>query len=126
MTIRWEGVGAVFLALAVMLGAFGAHGLRESLSSTEMAVYEKAVFYHFIHGLGLLCIPQFVTNGLMSVRHSNQICLLHSIGITVFSGSLYLYSNTGEKIFAMVTPFGGTAFILGWGLLGWRVLRRSD
>ena len=55
-TMNWSSTGAILLALAVILGAFGAHGLRDRLDAYSMSVYEKAVFYHFIHGLGLLIV----------------------------------------------------------------------
>ena len=52
--MNWPAVGAILLALAVTLGAFGAHGLREHLDAYSMGIWEKAVFYHFVHALGLL------------------------------------------------------------------------
>ena len=55
----WSGIGALALALAVGMGAFGAHGLRGRLDAYSMGIYERAVFYHFIHAIGLLVVPLF-------------------------------------------------------------------
>jgi uncharacterized membrane protein YgdD (TMEM256/DUF423 family) len=111
----WSVVGAFALALAVMLGAFGAHALRERLDAYSMGIYEKAVFYHFIHALGILIVS-------MRMR-SDWVCGLLCAGIVLFSGSLYLLAVTGVRTWGAVTPFGGLAFIVGWVWLGVAMLR---
>ena len=74
--INWSGVAAVLMALAVGLGAFGAHALRDRLDAYSMGVYEKAVFYHFVHALGLLIVSVLARVGALTegaagrVRHS--------------------------------------------------------
>lgn len=109
----WTSIAAGTLALAVMIGAFGAHALRDKLDAYAMGVYEKAVFYHFIHALGLLIVSQLRPPSM------NWICGLLLAGIVLFSGSLYALAVTGIRALGAVTPLGGTAFIAAWLLLAW-------
>src|SRR5215831_9767206 len=115
--MNWSVVGAVLLALAVMLGAFGAHGLRERLDAYSMGVWEKAVFYHFIHGLGLLIVSFLPKTGTFSEYATSWVCALLLVGIVIFSGSLYLLALTGNRMLGAITPIGGVAFIAGWLVL---------
>ena len=101
----WSGVGAFALALAVAIGAFGAHGLRGKLDEYSMGIYERAVFYHFIHALGLLVLPLFVRAGVLTQTAGTRISLLLLAGIILFSGSLYALAVTGVRILGAVTPF---------------------
>jgi uncharacterized membrane protein YgdD (TMEM256/DUF423 family) len=64
--MNWTATGAIGLALAVILGAFGAHGLRNRLDAYSMGVYERAVFYHFIHAMGLLVVSILLRLGAVS------------------------------------------------------------
>lgn len=101
--------------LAVMLGAFGAHALRNTLSPQAMEVYKTANFYHFIHALGL-----FVVAWMSTVIHDPKIAwagVLLISGIILFSGSLYMLSLTGVKWLGVITPLGGLSFLTGWILL---------
>ena len=109
--LQWA---AVFGALAVGLGAFGAHGLAERLNEMgRTETFETAVSYHFYHSLALLLL-----GGIMSIYTSVKAfsisALLFVIGIVIFSGSLYVLSLTGITWLGAITPFGGLAFILGW------------
>ncbi len=115
--MNWAGMGAGALCLAVMLGAFGAHGLRDRLDAYALGVYERAVFYHFIHALGLLITPLLVHAGLLPAKTGNRVAGLLLIGIVLFSGSLYVLAVSGARVLGAVTPLGGLAFILAWGLL---------
>ncbi len=109
---------------AVMLGAFGAHALRDRLDDYARGVFETAVQYHFYHSLALLAV------GLLAVSQPQTVMLKSSgwlffIGILIFSGSLYLLSVTGVRWLGAVTPLGGLAFIAGWACLaatGWKLL----
>ena len=116
--MNWAATASILLALAVMLGAFGAHGLRGRLDAYAMEVYQKAVFYHFIHALGLLAVS-------LAPRTANllwvQILLL--AGIVIFSGSLYVLALTGVRALGAITPIGGLAFIAAWLLLAWSLGR---
>ncbi|QDP41709.1 DUF423 domain-containing protein [Radiobacillus deserti] len=102
--------------LAVALGAFGAHGLEGKLSEKMIKTWEKAVTYQMFHTMAL-----FVTGILMMKSQVSSLTAagwMFFIGILLFSGSLYIYSTTGIKMLAMITPVGGLAFLIGWVILG--------
>jgi uncharacterized membrane protein YgdD (TMEM256/DUF423 family) len=123
--MNWSAIGAAALALAVGAGAFGAHGLRGRLDEYAMGIYERAVFYQFIHALGLLAVPLFARLDLLTRRAEQRVCALLLAGILLFSGSLYVLAMTGVRTFGAVTPFGGVAFILAWALLAFELVRHS-
>jgi uncharacterized membrane protein YgdD (TMEM256/DUF423 family) len=122
--MKWSASGALMLALAVLLGAFGAHGLKGRLDAYSMGVWEKAVFYHFIHALGLLIVPLFGRLGAISEGAAFRICMLLLGGILLFSGSLYALALTGLTTLGAVTPIGGLCFIGAWLWLTFALLRR--
>ena len=111
---------ASFLAaLAVGLGAFGAHALEESLSPKRLETWNTAVTYHMWHALALI--------GLALVSRVFEVDLTWSLnlivaGIFIFSGSLYLLCLTDTSWFGAITPIGGICFILGWILAGWKFI----
>ena len=121
--MNWSATGAVLLALAVILGAFGAHGLQNRLDDYSRGVYEKAVFYHFLHAMGILVVAVLARTGTFPQQATDTVswCLL--AGIVLFSGSLYALALTGNRALGMITPLGGLAFIIGWLLLAWRLRR---
>ena len=121
--MNWSFTGAILLALAVAMGAFGAHALRGRLDAYLMSVYEKAVFYHFIHALGLLIVSFLPKTGTFSEISAGYVCALLLIGIVIFSGSLYLLALTGNRILGAITPIGGISFIAAWLLLAWYLMR---
>ena len=101
-------LAAILAALAVGLGAFGAHALKDQLSAAGMTdVWEKAHLYHIVHAIALfaLSMTRFFKFG--------PACLILA-GITLFSGSLYGLALSDWKWLGPVTPFGGTAFIMAW------------
>jgi uncharacterized membrane protein YgdD (TMEM256/DUF423 family) len=101
-------VAAMLGLLAVVLGAFGAHGLKEIFTRNNMAViWERAVFYHFIHAVML-----FILAGRAPVRLVPWFGFL--AGILLFSGSLYLLAVTNLHWLGAITPFGGVSFLVGW------------
>jgi uncharacterized membrane protein YgdD (TMEM256/DUF423 family) len=106
---------SILLALAVAIGAFGAHGLKSHISVEMMQIYKTGVEYHFYHALGLLFI------GVLSVSYPsgllNWSAILLAVGIILFSGSLYVLAITGINWLGAITPFGGLCFIAGWVLL---------
>ena len=122
--MNWTAVGAIGMALAVMLGAFGAHGLRGRLDAYSMDVYERAVFYHFVHALGLLIVPALARIGQISESAANQVCWLLAIGVLIFSGSLYALATSGVRTLGAITPIGGVSFIAAWLLLAVALLRQ--
>lgn len=114
--------GAVFMALAVMLGAFGAHALKQSLSPEMLAVYKTGVEYQFYHALGLLLI------GLIGFQVKSRFLrlagVLICVGIVLFSGSLYVLTLSGIKALGAITPIGGLSFVVGWIFLAIAIWKR--
>jgi uncharacterized membrane protein YgdD (TMEM256/DUF423 family) len=122
--MNWIAIGAIGLALAVMLGAFGAHGLRGRLDDYSIGVYERAVFYHYIHAIGLLIVPLLARSGMIPESSASQVCWLLAAGILIFCGSLYLLAVTGVRTLGAITPIGGVSFIAAWLWLAFALLRR--
>jgi uncharacterized membrane protein YgdD (TMEM256/DUF423 family) len=105
-------IGAIFMALAVAFGAFGAHIVEGMLTPDRFDVYQTAVHYHFYHALGLMIVGTasfHISNKWM--RWSGYSLLA---GILIFSGSLYLLTLLDIGWLGAITPIGGVAFILGW------------
>jgi len=123
--MNWTATAAIMLALAVCIGAFGAHGLQARLDTYSLGVYEKGVIYHIFHALGLLAVPLLVRAGLISESAGNWTGWLLLAGIVLFSGSLYVLAITGVRTLGAVTPFGGVAFIAAWVTLAVGALRSS-
>lgn len=106
-------IGALSGAIAITLGAFGAHALRASLSPELLDTFETAVRYQMYHTLALLAV------GLVIAKYSATGWLsasgwLFLVGTILFCGSLYLLAITNTRWLGAITPFGGIAFILGW------------
>jgi uncharacterized membrane protein YgdD (TMEM256/DUF423 family) len=120
--MNWTAVGAFSMAAAVMLGAFGAHGLRGRLDEYSMDIYERAVFYHFVHALGLLVVSVLPRLGVVDAPAAGWVSILLFAGILIFCGSLYALAMSGVRVLGAITPIGGLAFIAGWLLLGWALL----
>lgn len=105
------------MALAVAFGAFGAHTLKNRLDAYSISVYEKAVFYHFVHALGILLVALLARTSAISLAAQARVGWLLLIGIVFFSGSLYALAISGFRILGAITPIGGIAFIAGWLVL---------
>ena len=101
--------------LAVALGAFGAHGLRQRLSPDMLAIFETGVRCHAYHALALLAVAWVADKNPESF--ANGAGWAFTLGIAVFSGSLYILSISGIRWLGAVTPFGGVALLVGWVLL---------
>ncbi len=123
MATGWFAIGSIFCGLGVILGAFGAHGLRERLSPEMLVVFETGVRYHLIHGLGLLALALEASR--WPDTYVSIAGYLFVAGILIFSGSLYVLAFTGIRWLGAITPIGGLCLILGWGLLAAGVLRAS-
>ena len=119
--VLWTG--AIFMALGVILGAFGAHALKTRLSPEMMQVYKTGVEYQFYHALGLLLIG--LIGFQVKSKYLNWSGILIGIGIILFSGSLYVLSITGIKIIGAITPFGGLSFVAGWVFLAIGLLKNE-
>jgi len=120
--MNWSATGAFLLALGVVLGAFGAHQLKDRLNAYSMGLWEKAVFYHFIHALGLLVVSLLPRTGTFGQPAAARVCLLLAVGIAIFSGSLYALALTGRTFLGAITPIGGLSMIAAWLLLTWYLM----
>lgn len=108
-------IASVSGMLAVILGAFGAHGLEKLVDAKMLQRFHTGVEYQFYHSLALLLIS--ILNNQIKNKYVVYAGYAFLLGMVLFSGSLYLYVLTGIKGFALVTPLGGLSFIVGWGLL---------
>ena len=114
-------LGSALAGLAVGLGAFGAHGLRNVLSADALTTFEVGVRYHMYHALALVAVAWAATRW-----ESSAVVVagwMFVAGIVLFSGSLYLLVITGPRWLVFVTPLGGVAFLVGWALLAWTAVR---
>lgn len=114
--------GSISGMLSVAIGAFGAHALKASLeANNRLETFETAVKYQFYHSLALLAL------GMLMLHFQNKAFNVAGygfiIGILIFSGSLYILSLTGITKLGAITPFGGLAFILGWGAMAWGIYK---
>jgi uncharacterized membrane protein YgdD (TMEM256/DUF423 family) len=115
MNQRWTAIGGLFALTAVMLGAFGAHGLAGHIPADRLDVFKTAAHYQMFHALALIVIGMRLEQR-PGVRTLSAAAGLIAAGIAIFSGSLYLFSVTGTTAWAMVTPVGGLAFMAGWAV----------
>lgn len=115
-------LGSIGMALAIALGAFGAHALKLTLAPERLALYETAINYHVYHALGLLAVGLLAANRPESgvLRWAG---LLMTAGVLLFSGSLYALSLSGVRALGAITPIGGLALLAAWLLLAVAVLR---
>lgn len=107
----WIQVAAVSGVLAVVTGAFGAHGLKDRLTPDQLASWATASQYHLIHSVALLALALFAASSGKSIRLPAS---LFSTGIVLFSGSIYLLLLTKMRWLGPITPIGGLILILGW------------
>lgn len=117
-------LGAINGALAVTLGAFGAHGLKQRVEASLLETWGTASEYHFYHALALLLV------GLLARQFPDAGGIVTAgwvlfAGMTVFSGSLYMLVLTGQRWLGAITPIGGIALIVGWLLLAWHLYRQA-
>jgi len=119
--------GTVFAALAVVLGAFGAHALKAKLEPAQLQVFETGVRYQFYHSVALLLAG--IIYSAYPVGNIRLSVVFFNIGVLLFSGSLYLLSflSMGGKVglgpIGILTPIGGLFFILGWAMLLMGIVR---
>lgn len=114
-------LGTALLALAVLVGAFGAHGLKNMVEADKLVTFETGVRYHFYHGFGLVLlglIQQLIPATDLKVSTWSFV-----VGIILFSFNCYFYVLSGMKIFAMIVPVGGLLFVLGWMVMMIKILK---
>jgi len=109
---QWLMIGTLSGFFGVLLGAFGAHALKASLDEKAQAIYHTAVQYHFIHALALIGL------GLWAGQNPHADTQVagwgFTLGLMVFSGSLYILAVTQLKFLGAITPVGGVSFLVGW------------
>jgi uncharacterized membrane protein YgdD (TMEM256/DUF423 family) len=122
---RFLFVGSLFALFAVIIGAFGAHGLEKIITDEKMLMrFNTGVDYQFYHAFGILVIALLLKEN--SSRLLASAGIIFSIGIILFSGSLYAYVLTANSSFGMITPLGGLAFILGWVLILVHIFKTAE
>ena len=117
----WLGIAALNLAIAVMVGAFGAHGLKKIASPEQLGWWQTATDYFFYHALGLLLL------GIMAKTLPNIAIkapfIMIQIGILLFCGSLYIMALGLPRGLGAITPIGGAFMIVGWLTLAWQAFK---
>jgi uncharacterized membrane protein YgdD (TMEM256/DUF423 family) len=121
MATRWFAIGSLLGAVGVALGAFGAHGLKSRVAPDLLVVWETGVKYHLVHVLALLATAWAAER--WAGPWTTAAGWLFVIGITIFSGSLYVLVLSGQRWLGAITPIGGVAFIAGWVALAVAALR---
>lgn len=119
MNKNWLIIAGISGFSGVALGAFGAHGFRDTLTPEMLEIYKTGVLYQLIHSVILLALSLTAANKL---EFSKWFFLA---GIILFSFSLYLFAVTGITFFALITPFGGVSFLIGWLSLVWTGFRNA-
>ncbi len=118
---QWVMIGALSSFFAVALGAFGAHALKNSLSEKSLSIYQTGVHYQMFHALALVGLGLWAAQNPMI---DTQIPgWAFTMGICIFSGSLYVLALTDLKPIGAITPIGGISFLLGWiafAFLAWK------
>lgn len=111
--VNWIGIAAINLAIAVALGAFGAHGIKSMVGAQQLEWWHTATLYLFIHALGLLLVGLLIR---LNIATQTTAWLLQ-IGIIIFAGSLFAMTLGAPRWFGAITPIGGVLMIAGWSWL---------
>ncbi len=105
-------IGSLYCFLTVILGAFGAHALKDTLDEYEKSIFDKAVLYQMFHGVSILIVS--IINNFFNEIDFSLVIWFFTFGVIIFSGSLYVLAITKAKWLGMITPIGGFLFIFGW------------
>jgi len=114
-------VGSFFAMTGIVMGAFGAHLLKERLSSEKLSILEIGIRYQIYHALALFVVAWAISR--WPYQSTISVGWLFIMGVLLFSGSLYLIVLTGQRWLGAITPIGGLAMILGWAILAWVAFR---
>ena len=109
--------GIISAFIAVALGAFGAHGLKTRVGPELLAIWQTAVTYQFFHAIALIGFGLWLKQAGLQ---ASAAYWCFTLGIVIFSGSLYVLVLTDTKVLGAVTPIGGVLFLIGWIL--WLIL----
>ncbi len=114
----------IFLAIAAILagvsvagGAFATHALKDRISDRALEIFETGAKYQMYHALALILVALLLSRAELSQTYLSVAGYAFIAGIAIFSGSLYALSLSGVRWLGAVTPFGGVAFLIGWGCL---------
>jgi uncharacterized membrane protein YgdD (TMEM256/DUF423 family) len=116
---NWITIGAISAAIAVVCGAFGAHGLRDQVTPEDLAIWQTGVLYHLIHAPALVLYGVVVRDGRRLGGWS------FFLGTLIFSGTLYAMTLGGPRWLGAITPIGGVLLIAGWLAFAWEARRRQ-
>lgn len=120
---NWVGWGAFLAAVAVGLGAFGAHGLEGKIPDARFDAFEVGVRYHLVHAIALVLV------GILASRWGGRLVMwagvLLAAGIVLFSGGIYVWSLSGVRAIVHIVPIGGLSFLAGWLVLAVAAMRRG-
>ena len=108
--VNWIGIAAINMAIAVALGAFGAHGLKGIANEQQLAWWHTGTLYLLVHAVGLLLVGILIR--LNSATQTTAWLL--QIGVIIFAGSLYAMTLGAPRWFGAITPIGGVLMIAGW------------
>jgi len=114
--------GSISALIAVVAGAFGAHGLKNKLAPDLLNIFEVGARYQMYHAIGLIIVA--IASGRLDSATSLWAGWLFIGGTILFSGSLYALSLTGTRWLGAITPIGGLMFIAGWACLAWAAWQR--
>lgn len=115
-------LGAILAFLAIVTGAFGAHGLEKTLEPHMLEVWKTASYYQFMHALALILLGLYEDLRKVNLKIVRNCFIL---GILIFSGSLYALALSGIKILGAITPIGGLSFMAGWLAFAWAARPRT-
>jgi uncharacterized membrane protein YgdD (TMEM256/DUF423 family) len=128
--MNWISLGASFGGLSVLLGAFGAHSLKDLLTEQKLATFQTGTQYMGYHALALILVGILVQNfGETGKQRLKKVGIFFTTGIVLFSGSLYALAFDGPRFFGPVTPLGGLSFMIGWftlAVVSAKLLKEKD
>ena len=121
----WIQLDGLFGGLSVLLGAFGAHSLKNHLTQQKLDVFQTATQYQFFHSLALVLVGILALQaGEQDRKKINRAGIFFTAGILLFSGSLYILAFDGPRFFGPITPIGGLSLIIGWFLLAFSISKK--
>ena len=124
MNNRWLSISAFFGFLGVAMGAFGAHGLKNTLTPDLLVIFETGSRYCLIHAVVLLAVS--ILHQIQPSSLTNKAGWFFSIGILIFSGTLWTLAITNTRWLGAITPVGGLCLLVGWSLLLWAGIKRKE
>lgn len=119
--VNWIGIAAINLAIAVALGAFGAHGIKDMVDAQQLEWWHTATLYLLIHALGLLLVGILIR---LNIAAQTTAWLLQ-VGVIIFAGSLFAMTLGAPRWFGAITPIGGVLMIVGWAWLALTAFRST-